>query len=154
MPWGCLVPCYNVAALVRAECVARGARAVLLSSVREALMNERCVRVRVHGVGRCVRPLLVGLLLSVGTAAQAEERGSRRVGWEPRVPVGKCLTSAGGLLVNERPGQPWQSLDEEDDLHSRDLLLALPGMKAKLVTQPRAVELTLWGNLPGLTEFS
>ena len=117
-------------------------------------MNERCVRVRDQGVGRCVRPLLVGLLLAVGTTTHAEERGSRRVGWEPRVPVGKCLTPAGGLLVNERPGQPWQSLDEEDDLHSRDLLLALPGMKAKLATHPRAVELTLWSNLPGLTEFS
>ncbi|HEY7309791.1 MAG TPA: hypothetical protein VH643_10570 [Gemmataceae bacterium] len=117
-------------------------------------MNERCVRVRVHGVGRCVRPLLVGMFLAVGTTTHAEELGSRRVGWEPRVPVGKCLTPSGGLLVNERPGQPWQSLDEKDDLHSRDLLLALPGMKAKLATHPLAVELTLWSNLPGLTEFS
>lgn len=117
-------------------------------------MSERYIRVRVREVGRCVRPLLIGVLLTAGPVAHAEERGTRSVGWEPRVPVGKCLTPAGGLLVNERPGQPWRALEEKDDLHSRDLLLALPGMRAKLATQPRAVELTLWGNLPGQTEFS
>jgi hypothetical protein len=117
-------------------------------------MSERCVRVRICGIGQYIQPLLVGVLLAIGSASEAEELANRHVSWEPRVPVGKCLTPAGGLLVNERPGQPWQALDEKDDLHSRDLLLALPGMRAKLATQPQAVELTLWGNLPGLTEFS
>jgi len=74
--------------------------------------------------------------------------------WEPRLPIGKCLSSAGRLLVNKQPGQPWQTLDDKEDVFSRDLLLALPGTQAVVVTQAKAVELTLWGNLPHRTEYS
>jgi hypothetical protein len=105
-------------------------------------------------MGRCLRPLLLGVLLASGTAVQAEEWGTRPPSWEPRVPVATYLSPVGSLLVNERPGQPWRTLGLRADIRSRDLLLALPGMQARLETSPRTVELTLWGNLPELSEFS
>ncbi len=96
--------------------------------------------------------LLFALVLS--SAAQSAELDSRRASWEPRVAAAKCLSPTGSLLVNERPGQPWRTLGPHSDVYSRDLLLTLPGMEARLETTPRAVELTLWGNLPKLSEFS
>jgi hypothetical protein len=96
----------------------------------------------------------IGVLLAFGTVVQAEDLGSRRISWEPRVPVGKCLSPAGSLLVNERPDQPWQTIGDKEDILTRDLLLALPGMRASVETQPKAVELTLGGNWPKWTEFS
>ncbi len=54
--------------------------------------------------------------------------------WEPRVAVAKYLSPVGGLLVNEQLGQPWRTLGQGADIHSRDLLLALPGMRGRLET--------------------
>jgi hypothetical protein len=87
-------------------------------------------------------------------AIKAVELGSRPVSWEPRVVLAKSLSRVGSLLVNEQPGQRWRTLSLGSDIHSRDLLLTLPGMQARLETSPPAVELTLWGNLPKLSEFS
>jgi len=98
--------------------------------------------------------VLIGVLLAAGSNVRAEDLGSRRISWEPRVPVGKCLSPAGSLLVNERPGQPWQTISDKEDVLTSDLLLALPGMRANIITQPKAVELTLGGNWPKWTEFS
>jgi hypothetical protein len=92
--------------------------------------------------------------LSIWSSAKAAELGSRPVSWEPRIVVAKYLSPVGDLLVNEHPGQPWRTLGYRGDVHSRDLLTALPGIQARLETSPRAVELTLWGNLPKLSEFS
>jgi hypothetical protein len=103
-------------------------------------------------------PILLAALsfypLSIGSSAKAAELGSRPASWEPRVAVAKYLSPVGDLLVNEHPGQPWRTLGSRSDIHSRDLLTALPGIQARLETSPRAVELTLWGNLPKLSEFS
>lgn len=92
--------------------------------------------------------------LSIRSSADAAELGSRPVSWEPRIIVAKYLSPVGDLLVNEHPGQPWRTVGYRGDIHSRDLLTALPGIQARLATSPRAVELTLWGNLPKLSEFS
>jgi hypothetical protein len=117
-------------------------------------MSERSVRVHTQGNGRAVGPLLIGVLLSVGLSARAEELSTRSMSWEPRVLMGRCQSPIGRLLVNKQPGQPWQTLDEKEDVYSRDLLLALPGTRAVIATQPAAVELTLWGNLPELASYS
>ncbi len=101
------------------------------------------------------RTTMLGLvLLATLSSAQAEDLGGRPTSWEPRVAVAKYLSPVGGLLVNEQPGQPWRTLGQGADIHSRDLLLALPGMRGRLETAPRAVELILWGNLPELSDFS
>jgi hypothetical protein len=95
--------------------------------------------------------LLASLL--AGAAAQADELGTRPPSWEPRVPLGKSPSPTGRLLANENPGRPWQAVGEKDDVFSRDLLLALPGIRAGLETTT-GVELTLWGNLPELANYS
>jgi hypothetical protein len=100
------------------------------------------------------RTMMPGAILLIAlSSAQAAELGSRPASWEPRVVLGKYLSPVGNLLVNEQPGQPWRTLGSRADVHSRDLLLAPPGIRARLETAPRAVELTLWGNLPKLTDF-
>ena len=100
------------------------------------------------------RTTIAGLVLLVALpSARAQEMGSRPASWEPRIAVARYLSPVGGLLVNEQPGQPWRSAGQRAELHSRDLLLALPGMQARLETSPRAVELTLWGNLPEMSDF-
>ena len=58
--------------------------------------------------------------------------------------AGKNLSPIGSLLLNEQPGQPWRTIGPDANIHSRDLLLALPGMKARIESSPCAVELTLW----------
>lgn len=116
-------------------------------------MSERMLCVRCIDPIRRLRPLLIGVLLASGGVVSAEDLGGRTVGWEPRVPTAKYLAPVGGLLVNERPGLPWRIAPAEAVLSSRDMLLALPGMSARLETTPRAVELTLAGNLPELSEF-
>jgi hypothetical protein len=101
--------------------------------------------------------LLMVLLLSctvIALSARAAELGSRPPSWEPRVIAGKELAPTGSLLSSEQPGQPWRTLARDAAVYSRDLLLALPGMKARLETAPSGVELTLWGNLPQLSDFS
>ena len=102
-------------------------------------------------------PILLAALsfypLSIGSSTKAAELGSRPVSWEPRIVVAKYVSQVGDLLVNEQPGQPWRTLGSRGDIHSRDELLALPGVQARLDTSPRAAELTLWGNLPKLSEF-
>lgn len=150
MRWDGAIPCYNVAAPSGS---APGV-GVVSSFQTRAFMSERCIGVRVGQVVLRAGPLLFGVLLAASVPVSAQELGTRPASWEPRVPVAKSLAPAGALLVNERPGQPWQAVEEKDNLHSRDLLLALPGMRATLETQPRAVELTLWGNLPGQSGFS
>jgi hypothetical protein len=116
-------------------------------------MSEPSIRVRIHGRVRCVRTLLIGVLLAAGTAASAEELGTRPISWAPRVAVGECLSVPGSLLVNKRPGEAWQTLGDKEDVMSRDLLLAPPGAQAIIETRPKTVRLTLRSNLPSLSLF-
>ena len=102
-------------------------------------MSERSLCVRFVEPMRRLRALPIGVLLLIGGGLSAEELGGRAVGWAPRVPAAKNLAPVGGLLVNERPGRPWRSAAEGAALSSRDLLLALPVMSARLETAPRAV---------------
>ncbi|HEY7330037.1 MAG TPA: hypothetical protein VH592_20545 [Gemmataceae bacterium] len=101
-----------------------------------------------------VLPALFSCTFGLFASAKAAELGNRPVSWEPRVVVGKYLSSVGDLLVNEQPGQPWRSAGYRGDISSRDQLLALPGVQGTLETAPKAVELSLWGNLPQFSDFS
>lgn len=107
-------------------------------------MSERTIRIHLGFLA----------LLAVGTVGRAEELATRAVSWEPRVPMGRALPPAGNLLINPRPGQAWRALAGDENVLSRDLLLALPGMRAAVQTRPQNVELTLWGNLPDQTPFA
>ncbi len=70
---------------------------------------------------------------------------------EPRVPVGKC-TSALGILSSKGTFEPFERVHEGEPLHSRDLLLVLPGFRSDVQTTSGSVRLSLWGNLPGLSD--
>ncbi len=115
-------------------------------------MSERSVRLA--RIRRGVRPLLTGVVLAFGSAVSAQELATRPVSWEPRVAIARCLSPDGSLLASARPGQGWQTIADKEEVASRDLLLALPGMRAVVETQPRTVELTLWGHLPQWPGYS
>jgi hypothetical protein len=107
-------------------------------------MNARNVWSRQAGV--------VGLLaLVVGTAAGQNGPIDLPPSSEPRVPVATVLEAA-GLLSSEGAGHPFNRVLAKETVYSRDLLVALPGLQATLAPKSRAVTLTLWGNLPGLSD--
>ena len=70
---------------------------------------------------------------------------------EPRVPVAKCL-SFPGLSASKGNGKSFTRVYKGDTLFSRDLLVVIPGFKVDVVPESDAVRLTLWGNLPGLSD--
>jgi hypothetical protein len=69
---------------------------------------------------------------------------------EPRVPAGKCTSAAGTLLSRAAPDRPWRVAEA---VQTRDQLLALPGVKATVEPPGEGVGLTLWGNLPQLSQY-
>jgi len=70
---------------------------------------------------------------------------------EPRVAVATCL-SASGLVSSEGNHQPFFRVGKGDTIHSRDVLVNIPGLKSELRPTSKAVTLTLWGNVPWLSE--
>jgi hypothetical protein len=98
-----------------------------------------------------VRLCSLGLLVLAGLPCAA---GAFSPSLEPRVEVATCTSASGSLLARPSPVKPWQYVEQKGAVHSRDVLLALPGTQAKVQTLSGAVELTLWGNLPGLDAFA
>src|SRR5690349_8200532 len=110
--------------------IRRGASDPCPSSTRP-FMNERNRHVWVGGW------LVLGLALLAAKPAGAVDRVARPdLGPEPRVPVGQCLSAGGTLLAHERAGRAWEAVGAKETVRSRDLLLALPGTRATLETQP------------------
>jgi hypothetical protein len=70
---------------------------------------------------------------------------------EPRVPGAKVL-SAYGLLASEGSGQAFQRVTAGETVSTRDVLVVIPGMRAEFEPRPNSVRLTLWGNLPGMSD--
>src|SRR5262245_28030111 len=98
----------------------------------------------------------LALLAVAATGALAAARAAHGpldapVSTEPRVAVGKCLSEP-GLLSSPGTLQPFVRVHTGDVLHSRDLLVAIPGFKVNVAPTGGRVRLTLWGNLPGLSE--
>jgi uncharacterized protein (TIGR03000 family) len=91
--------------------------------------------------------LLVGIGIDGHSAAPVDAPPSA----EPRVPVAKNLTYP-GLFSSKGTGEPFVRMDKGDTLYSRDLLVGIPGLKVDIEPNTKAVSLTLWGNLPGLSD--
>jgi hypothetical protein len=90
---------------------------------------------------------MMGLLACLPLSAQPQ-------GLEPRVEAGKNLSAPGALLARPAVDRYWQAVEPQATVHSRDLLLALPGVKAVVEPRAESVRLTLWGNLPEVSAFS
>jgi hypothetical protein len=93
----------------------------------------------------------VGAALLLLAAARGGTPSDAPASNEPRVPVARCL-SAPGLVESQGNFQHWLRVGKGDVLHSRDILVALPGFKVDVEPDSKAVKLTLWGNLPGLSD--
>src|SRR4051794_14291600 len=110
-------------------------------------MSEQSVRVRWRG------PLLAVLLAALLIARATADSGpiDAPTSTEPRVAVAKALTVA-GTVASQGTFEPFARVLEKDTLYSRDLLVALPGFQARVQPTSKAVVLTLWGNMPGLSD--
>src|SRR3954452_11204659 len=106
-------------------------------------MSDPSVRVGVSGPRRAVALLVAGLMLLAGPAAGV----AAAAGPEPRVEGGRCLSPSGLLLAGERTGRAWRPVQDKGSVSSRDVLLALPGLRAGIEVRPGALTLALRGNL-------
>jgi hypothetical protein len=94
-------------------------------------------------------PLVMGLW----ALAAPPSRSAQPTGLEPRVEAGKNLSAAGALFAREGPDRYWHEVEPKATVHSRDLLLALPGVKAVVEPRAESASLTLLGNLPEVSAF-
>jgi hypothetical protein len=95
--------------------------------------------------------VVLAAAFAAGGLAAAAEPASHSAGPEPRVPVGKCASPVGTLLARQADGKAWDAASEKSPVPSRDVLLALPGVRAVVDTEPKAVGLTLFGGMPQLS---
>jgi hypothetical protein len=70
---------------------------------------------------------------------------------ERRVVVAECLSPAGSLFQRQALNKTWTTVRVQHAMHSRDLLVTLPGGRAELESANGAVRLILWGNMPELS---
>jgi hypothetical protein len=92
--------------------------------------------------------LVLGL---IPAASRAEGPIDLPTSNDPRVPVA-TVVEAQGLIASEGPGEPFQRVLAKEKVYSRDLIVVLPGLKSVLEPVSSGVTLTLWGNLPGLSD--
>src|SRR5262245_26117689 len=110
-------------------------------------MSEQMVRKGTRGA------FLTGLIvIALATAGQLsgaplDAPDSR----EPRVAVAKVVTK-GGFVTSKGTGQPFERIDQNEKVYSRDVLVAIPGFTVNLEPAPKTVQLSLRGNLPGLSD--
>jgi integrase len=102
---------------------------------------------------RVRRIVCAAVAAAVVLSAPDTAAGRQPPSLEPRVVAGRCQSPAGTLLCRENPDKVWRGIGADEEVHSRDLLLALPGFRAALEPRPKSVRLELWGNLPQLSSF-
>jgi uncharacterized protein (TIGR03000 family) len=95
--------------------------------------------------------LALALLGWIGIEGQSAAPVDAPRSTEPRVSVAKNL-SYPGLLASKGTGQSFARVEKGETLYSRDLLVGIPGLKVDIEPETKAVVLTLWGNLPGLSD--
>jgi uncharacterized protein (TIGR03000 family) len=113
-------------------------------------MSERIMRFRWR---RVVLPagVLAAALAGVIGPARSSAPLDAPASAEPRVEVAKVL-SYPGLVTSKGNGHRFVRAEKGDAVYSRDLLVAIPGFKIDLAPTSKAVKMTLWGNLPGLSD--
>ena len=89
----------------------------------------------------------IAFLLLAGLAASAQAAGGpvdAPKSSEPRVEAGKCLSPL-GLVGSKGNFLPYVRVGKGDVVHTRDLLVALPGFAVALESASKNVSLTLRG---------
>ncbi len=115
-------------------------------------MSERTVTVRWRVGVLSAGLLAIALVSGLGTQARSASGPlDAPVSAEPRVPVAKCLTFP-GLQSSKGTNQPFARVEKGDTLYSRDVLVAVPGLKVEIEPDSKTVAMTLWGNLHGLSD--
>lgn len=109
-----------------------------------------CSLSRGWGVGPRWAAVLLTATAAAGLALAADPASSS-FGPEPRTPLAKCTSADGTLLSRESAAREWRSVSSKDAVFSRDPLLALPGVRALVETEPRGVSLGLLGGMPQLS---
>jgi hypothetical protein len=118
-----------------------------MGSQQDSLLARRAPRGRVAGgAGLVYATAVTAVALAATVAAQPPSL-------EPRVVVGKCISPQGTLLEREQTDSSWTPLGPKEKVHSRDLLLALPGVRAAVDTTDGSIRLGLWGSLPEWSPF-
>ncbi len=95
--------------------------------------------------------LLAVLAVLAGTPAGAAEPSKSPESTDSRQPVA-TVASGVGVLARTAPGKPFERVLTKQQVHTGDLLVCPPGIRTGLQTRSRAVLLTLWGNLPQLSD--
>jgi hypothetical protein len=97
--------------------------------------------------------LPLAALLLAAPAVRADEPARKPDKEESRVAVAKSLATAGTLLRRPAPDKPWEVVEPNAEVSSRDLLLALPLSLATVESKGGGVRLLFWGNIPQLSPF-
>ncbi len=104
-----------------------------------------------HHRGRAALPsAALAVLVLAAVPPRAAAQGSPL---EPRVEAGACVTPLGSLVHRAAPGAAWHPLGPKAAVHSRDLVVALPGVRGALETKGGNLRLTLAGSLPESSGF-
>jgi hypothetical protein len=111
---------------------------------------NRCSLSRGGRGGPRLAAVVLAAAASVGLAPAADPAAASD-GPEPRAAVGKCASPDGTLLARRAEGKDWRLTAHDGPVFSRDVLLALPGMRAAVDTEPGAVNLALVGSTPQLS---
>jgi hypothetical protein len=99
------------------------------------------------------RPVVLLAVLGalVGTPLWAEEPSKTPESTEPRKPAATVIQDV-GVLARASADKPFERVLKGEQVYTRDLLVCPPGLRVGLQTRSRAVLLTLWGNVPQLSE--
>jgi hypothetical protein len=70
---------------------------------------------------------------------------------EPRVWAATCVGKI-PLLASRSKGESWKGVQPKQKVYSRDMLVVAPGLRGRLLSRSKGVQLDLWGNLPQLSD--
>ncbi|MBV9125999.1 MAG: hypothetical protein JO112_21820 [Planctomycetes bacterium] len=101
------------------------------------------------------RPAFLAFLLGGASLLLDPEQapgagGKSKPGTAARTTLGQSAAPPGALLRRESSEKPWQVLPVQETVTVGEQLMALSGREANITFQEGAVQLTLWGNAPGL----
>ncbi len=93
----------------------------------------------------------MGLMFSMQATPLARAEGKSGATAAQASAVAQSVSEKATLVRRDKPGQPWQIVDQKEALQSGELLVGLPG--AQLDSANQAVRLTFHSDLQGLSPY-